>query len=152
MGDLNGDGKPDLATATIFDGVSILLGDGSGAFGAASNFATGLNSESVAIGDLNGDGKPDLAVANVNSDNVSVLLGSGTGAFGTATNFTVGSYPQFVAMGDLNGDGKPDLRHGESGQQQRLGPVGQRDRHLQPGHQLRRGWGPGLRRRRGPQP
>jgi len=109
-GDLNGDGKPDLAAANFSsDNVSILLGDGSGAFGAAANFAAGSNPSSIAIGDLNDDGKPDLAVGNFSSNNVSILLGAGTGSFGAATSFAAGLSPSSVAIGDLNGDGKPDL-------------------------------------------
>lgn len=75
IGDLNGDGKPDLAVANIFfDKVSVLLGTGTGSFGAATSFAVGIFPQSVAIGDLNGDGKSDLAVTNFYSNNVSVLL------------------------------------------------------------------------------
>ena len=110
IGDLNGDGKPDLAVANYASGnVSILLGDGTGAFGAATNVTAGTGAHSVAIGDLDGDGKPDLAVANYLNNNVSILLGDGTGAFGATTNFTAGFRPVSVAIGDLNGDGTPDL-------------------------------------------
>ena len=87
----------------------MLLGDGGGSFGAATNFAAGTAPSSVAIGDLNGDGKPDLAVANPGSGSVSVLLGDGAGSFAAATNFATGSAPRAVAVGDLNGDAKPDL-------------------------------------------
>jgi hypothetical protein len=114
IGDLNGDGRPDLATANVnSNNVTALLGDGSGGFSAAvgSPFATGTNPFTVAIGDLNGDGRPDLATANVNSNNVTVLLGNGTGGFSAAAGspFTVGDHPYSVAIGDLNADGKPDL-------------------------------------------
>src|SRR6478735_5114964 len=86
--DLNGDGKPDLVTANgSSNNVSVLLGTGTGSFGAASNFAVGTNPFSVAIADVNGDGKPDLVTANYSSNNVSVLLGTGTGSFGAASNF-----------------------------------------------------------------
>lgn len=33
--------------------VSVLLGDGAGSFGAATNFAVGTNPWSVAVGDFN---------------------------------------------------------------------------------------------------
>ena len=89
--------------------VSILLGNGDGTFGAATNFAVGNGSFSVAAGDFNGDGKQDLAVPNQGNDNVSVLLGNGNGAFGAPTNFSVGDAPQSVAVGDFNGDGRLDL-------------------------------------------
>jgi len=110
IGDLNADGKPDLAT----DGVSVLLGNGDGSFGAVTDYAAGNGPRSVAIGDLNGDGKPDLAVANygtsaAHGSTVSVLLGNGDGTFGRSAEFGAGDGARFVAIGDLNGDGKPDL-------------------------------------------
>ncbi len=109
IGDVNGDGKPDLVVANNFgNSVSVLLGVGNGTFGAAATFAVGSSPRSVAIRDVNGDGKPDLVVANFGG-NVSVLLGTGTGSFGAATNFATGTQSESVAIGDVNGDGKPDL-------------------------------------------
>ncbi len=110
VGDFNGDGKPDLATANSFlNSVNVRLGNGAGSFGAATSFAVGTRPYSVTVGDFNGDGKPDLAVANRHSFNASVLLGDGTGRFGAATNFLVGFNQRFVKVGDFNGDGKSDL-------------------------------------------
>ncbi len=112
IGDFNGDGKNDLAVANHdASNVSILLGTGTGSFGAPTNFPVGLTPFSVAIGDFNGDGKSDLVTANGSSANVSILLGSGTGSFGAATNFGVGAgtQPFAVAVGDFNNDGQSDL-------------------------------------------
>jgi hypothetical protein len=113
IADFNGDGNLDLAVANSYpspsgQSVSILLGDGTGSFGAATNFAVGDDPHSVAIGDFNLDGKLDLVTANVGST-VSILLGDGTGSFGAATKFVVGSFARSVVIGDFNGDGKPDL-------------------------------------------
>src|SRR6476469_1527445 len=79
VGDLNSDNKSDLAVAnnqSNNNNVSVLLGDGTGSFGAASNLAAAANPYSVAVGDFNTDGKTDLVTANngTNSNNVSVLL------------------------------------------------------------------------------
>ena len=110
IGDLNGDGKPDLAVVNeVSNTVSVLLGNGDGTFRTKTDYGTGSNPVSVAIGDLNGDGRPDLATANDGSSTVSVLLGNGDGTFGTKTDYGTGSYPWSVAIGDLNGDAKPDL-------------------------------------------
>jgi FG-GAP-like repeat/PASTA domain len=115
IGDLNGDGKPDLATANYgyrADSVSVLLNRGDGSFKAKRDYTTGgpySHSISVAIGDLNGDGKPDLAVANWGADSVSVLLNRGDGSFQRKLDYATGGGPHSVAIGDLNGDGKPDL-------------------------------------------
>ena len=89
--------------------MSILLGDATGNFSGATNFAAGDTPWSVAVGDFNGDGKQDLAVGNVNTNKVSTLLGDGIGNFTAPTNSGVGNFPQSVAVGDFNGDGKQDL-------------------------------------------
>ncbi|MFI5141966.1 MAG: T9SS type A sorting domain-containing protein, partial [Bacteroidia bacterium] len=122
--DFNGDGKLDLAVAHNDSNiVSILLGSGTGSFGAVTNFAVnpvGSGSPNQIISaDFNGDGKVDLAAANPIdfimptlyrlNNTISVLLGNGTGGFGTATSFTVGNGPNWVASSDFNGDGKTDL-------------------------------------------
>src|SRR5262249_51858933 len=113
LGDFNGDGQVDVASADFGSNtLSVLLNsanhNATGSFQNAANFNTGAGPFSVAIGDLNGDGKPDLALANADSGSVSVLLGNGNGSFQNAANFNTGGRPVSVALGDVNGDGKPD--------------------------------------------
>jgi len=118
IGDLNGDGKLDLATAnTASNNVSVLLGNGTGTFAAAVNYAAGAGAGSVVIRDLNADSKLDLVTANTSTgaNSVSVLLGNGNGTFSAAVLYPVGTKPSSVAVGDLNGDGKPDLATANSG-------------------------------------
>jgi len=116
IGDLDGNGKPDLAVANFGDNtVSVLRNtatSGSISFAASVNFATGWGPTNVAIGDLDGDGKPDLAVPNAVDNTVSVLRNaatSGSISFAGNVDFATGAVPGGVAIGDLNGDGKPDL-------------------------------------------
>jgi hypothetical protein len=118
VGDVNGDGFPDLVTGNFYDStVTVLLGKGDGTFAQASGspIAVGQNPYSVAIGDLNQDGKNDIAVANEDYEStagsVTVLLGNGNGTFTQAAGspVTVGDSPQAVAIGDFNSDGVPDL-------------------------------------------
>ena len=100
VGDFNGDGNLDLAVANLGYGtprtVSILLGTGTGSFGAKTEFVTGSGPDpnylggpdSVAVGDFNGDGKLDLVVTNLNSNTVSILLNTGpTGPIGFSLGF-----------------------------------------------------------------
>jgi hypothetical protein len=67
IGDLNGDHKPDLATANFGpDTVSVLINRGDGSFRAKLDYpAARGGAGSVAIGDLNEDRKPDLVIANL---------------------------------------------------------------------------------------
>jgi hypothetical protein len=109
-GDVNGDGHLDLVTANTYgNSVSVLLGNGLGAFGAATNYTTGLDPRSVALADFNRDGKLDVVTANVSSNNVGVLLGRGDGTFRSAQYYAAGAGPVCVAAGDFNGDAFPDL-------------------------------------------
>jgi subtilase family serine protease/pimeloyl-ACP methyl ester carboxylesterase len=91
IGDLNGDGKPDLATDVYSNTVSILLGTGTGSFGLPTNFTVEMNPVSIAIGDLNGDGKPDLVTANDSNNTASILLNSPPVQTYTLTLTTAGS-------------------------------------------------------------
>ncbi|MEG3960451.1 FG-GAP-like repeat-containing protein, partial [Microcoleus sp. herbarium2] len=120
IGDIDGDGLPDLATANRdTNNVSILLnttapGATTPTFAPQVTFPTGTAPRSVSIGDFNGDGKPDLATANSNIGSASILLNTtGTDAatptFATQVGFATGSLPISVSISDFNGDGKPDL-------------------------------------------
>src|SRR5439155_25272991 len=105
--DLNGDGKPDLATANYADGtVSVLPNRGDGTFGSKHDYPAGLGVTAVVTGDLNGDGKRDLVTANIWDDTVSVLLNKGDGSFNAKRDYETGSGPLGVALADLSGDGK----------------------------------------------
>jgi FG-GAP-like repeat/FG-GAP repeat/Secretion system C-terminal sorting domain len=120
IGDLNGDGKLDLAVANrSSDNLSVFLntttpGATTPTFSAKTDFTTGTAPRSISIGDFNGDGKPDLAVANDGANSISVLFntttpGATTPTFSAKTDFTAGINPRSSSIGDLNGDGKLDL-------------------------------------------
>ncbi len=118
-GDLNGDGKSDLASVyfnctngnnTCIPGQAVvLLSNGDGTFQPPATYTVGLQPETLTIGDLNGDAKPDLAVTNSASNTVSVLLNNGDGTFLPHVDYATGVGPGTILSGDFNGDGKPDL-------------------------------------------
>ena len=120
LGDLNGDGMPDIAVANEkTNNVSVLRnttapGAATPSFAAKSDFAVGQNPVALTLADINGDGKLDIATANSSSNNASVLInktptGTTTTTFASQASFIAGPKPVSIAFGDFNGDGKPDL-------------------------------------------
>ena len=116
MGDIDGDGKADIAVANQTVGtVSVFLNTstpGSITF-AAKQDQTGLSgADGVIIGDVDGDGKADLVSANYNDNNISVFRNtgsSGTISFATKFDLATGNGTAYPAFGDFDGDGKADI-------------------------------------------
>ncbi|MBC8151815.1 MAG: T9SS type A sorting domain-containing protein [Bacteroidetes bacterium] len=120
VGDFNGDGKSDLATAnSTTNAVSVLLSNSGASFNPVVDFPIGSTPTSVVAGDINSDGKLDL-VANTNTGTGYVLLGTGDGGFRVINTTFDGDV---LVVGDLNGDGKPDLA-GASGPSNNSGNTG----------------------------
>ncbi len=115
VGDFNGDGFEDIATANIGDDtVSILLGRGDGTFQNQVQYPVGEGPLSLTAGDFNGDGILDLAVLNSADQTVGVLLGNGDGTFPAQATYPVGSGSDpydsdYILAADFNKDGKLDL-------------------------------------------
>ncbi len=120
IGDVDGDGKPDLVVVNLGSNtISILrnistLGSSISAssFAAKVDFAAGNQPYWVGIVDVDGDGKPDLLVANSGSNTISVLRNtstSGSITFAAKVDFATGSRPLLCSIADVDGDGKPDL-------------------------------------------
>jgi hypothetical protein len=114
IGDVNGDGKPDIVVANYTGGytgtVDVLLGNGDGTFATGAILPVGHHPKSIALADLTGDGKLDIVeVNNGASGTADVLLGNGDGTFQAPRTFQVGPYPQAVAVAQMNGDSFPDI-------------------------------------------
>jgi hypothetical protein len=108
MGDLTGDGKPDVVTGNLdVKSASVLVNDGHGGLQPPANYSLGRQPWDVAVDDLNGDGKLDIVTGNPNT--ISVLLNNGDGTFGDVHEYPAGRGSWAFAVGDLSADGKPDI-------------------------------------------
>jgi hypothetical protein len=124
IGDLNGDGRPDLAAADNptagFDGtVSIFYKNAGSGYTVAPLLLSAAGTTqtiAVAIGDLDGDGRADIVAANKTdgAGTLSVFLKDATGAGFTRTVLPDGGGPSLVTLADLTGDGKLDIVAGDA--------------------------------------
>lgn len=127
VGDLNGDGWPDIASGSRLlykpgdDSIksnAIYLQKGQGQFEVAPTFvfAPGMQTAGVAIGDLDGDSFMDVITANGAESNrprqpCFIYWGDGSGEFSDAraTVYEPRGAGREVIVGDVNDDGHPDL-------------------------------------------
>ena len=103
-GDLNGDGKVDLASIYAGQGGSVLeiRGNGDGTLGPTVSFGGPGMATSIAASDLNGDGLPDLVMADEGRAMLDVSLNDAVTVPTTTTLTANGSATTLVtAYGDV---------------------------------------------------
>lgn len=96
MGDINGDGKPDIAVANYAgNAVSVFLNTSSGignvSFATRRDFAAGTNPNFVTVDDLDGDGLPDLAYGMNGSTKMAVMRNRPLSTVSGPTSVCVGA-------------------------------------------------------------
>jgi hypothetical protein len=113
IGDLNGDGYPDIVLAKgrhwpLID--RVLLNDGHGRFVAHDLGEVADRSYSGKLADVNGDGYLDVVISNDAPDPKLVYLNDGHGNFHVGSTYGKPEWPTRNAdVADLNGDGLPDI-------------------------------------------
>jgi hypothetical protein len=112
VGDLNGDGRNDIAVAftTQQGAVSVLLNQGNRSFSAPVNYDVCSASRGVAVGDVDRDGDKDLADIGACSK-AGILVNNGLGAFTFAGTYGSGSASKSIALADFNSDGANDIAY-----------------------------------------
>ena len=105
--DLNGDGLPDVVSASFDDGALAVFFNNVHAPGTFDSplVLPSPGASQVAIADMNGDGLPDLISADYN---LSLFLQTSPATFASPIALYSGG-ANWVAVGDLNHDGIPDI-------------------------------------------
>ena len=120
IGDINADGKPDLAIINSpgsmgegkgKNGLTILLNDGTGKFTTMKGcpYKAGNIPNRIAIGDVNGDGVNDIVTSDTDSNNIYLFLMNKNEAVQSESVITVGNNPKGIAIADLDANGKDDI-------------------------------------------
>ncbi len=119
LGDLNGDGTPDLIIGNTGEQNLIRLNRGRIIFDNPRNFPVSDFTRSIALGDLNGDNFLDVIVGNNGQSNIVYLNGDLSG-------FLLSNDPDgtnSIATGDLNGDKALDIVVGNGAFRDNSGAV-----------------------------
>ena len=120
IGDVTADGKADLAIVNSpgstadrsgRSGMTVLMGDGSGAFTQmeGSPFVTREVPNLIAIGDVNGDGIGDVVVSSPDTDSVTLFTMGRKASVTSRTTVPIPGRPKGVALVDVDSDGKADI-------------------------------------------
>lgn len=109
VADIDRDGDSDVVKFDFWEGIGILLNDGSGhlTLQPEINFARSMGAGDV--GDLDGDLDLDIATVTYNLDSVFIFKQSAPGLFLVDTSWSVLDGPHDVKIADFNDDGYNDL-------------------------------------------
>ncbi len=108
VGDLDGDGRSDVAIADEGgNAVRLLHGAGDGAFADAGTVATTRAPRRALIADASGDGRSDLLV--IGAEGLAMHLGTPDGAYAPARLLWASPHLADAVVADLGGDPLPEI-------------------------------------------
>ena len=111
VGDLTGDGTPDIVTANAYDGtISVLLGQWQWHLPVPADLAVGSRPYFVALADLTGDGRLDIVTTDYGQQQRERPLEPGRRLVCALRRpWPPTKNRSRPLVGDFNGDGLPDL-------------------------------------------
>ncbi|GAA4454355.1 FG-GAP-like repeat-containing protein [Rurimicrobium arvi] len=118
IGDLNADGKPEMAfhgekdSLIIFPNTAVAGSLTASSFGTKVRLYSPLPYTGVKIADMDGDGKTDLVISTISSVSVFRTTTTGTitpASFAARLTLPLDISPGFLSVVDMDGDKRPDI-------------------------------------------
>jgi len=112
VGDFNEDGNLDaVACSQQNNNFSLLLGNGAGNLGAATNIIAGDSPHGIAVSDMNKDSHLDVLISHGGTpDDVFIFLGNGLGGFSAPITIPIPTNVAWdITVADFNNDSNPDF-------------------------------------------
>lgn len=106
-GDLDGDGRVDLAVSSYGMGLAVFYGAGDGNFKPRVDMGDQY-ANYIVLGDFDGDQRPEALTAH-DDGRLVVWKGFGEGIIPSRREYTNSGRPRSAQVGDFNGDGKLDF-------------------------------------------
>ena len=111
VGDVNGDGLPDILSRLTFS-FSVYEQTAGGGFAPPVRHDIGTGTGGMAVGDMSGDGRADVAVtieANDPDSRILVYRQNDSGGLDDPVVYGVYDIPEPAVLADVDGDGRTDL-------------------------------------------
>lgn len=111
IGDVTGDGQPDVLSANFATGTVFIAAGTPGGLAVPTGWPTSPRPEFVTTVDVDLDGDLDVATVSgggilpMNPGTLDVLVNAGAGSLGTLQTYSVNGTPSCASFGDLDGDG-----------------------------------------------
>ncbi len=109
IGDLDGDGQPDVFAVGDPFRAAVLLNDGAGRFVLSSTPPGGNRPDDVELVDIDGDGDLDAIATSLGGQSLGFYRNRGDGTFEAPISIPNARSPRDLDIGDIDGDGDVDV-------------------------------------------
>jgi hypothetical protein len=110
VGDIDGDGHVDVASANSFaNNTAVAFGDGAGHLGPVTLYSGGEFALAIDLGDIDGDGDLDLVTSHYSSGEFILRENDGSGNYINPRSYPASTAGSCITLHDRDNDGDMDM-------------------------------------------